>query len=128
VPSTPPSRASRPRGPSSSGRVFISSITKSDGKLLYVSDMDFAVYLYMHRAQEGLELLDAVRVGRFSHEFIFSMPERGDAMMEKARRLELSLANSPEALRFSNAQRDLKRFMRRKDRERVGQGGTEQHE
>lgn len=84
--------------------------------------MDLAVYMYMLRQREEIELLDVVRVGRFSHEFFFGMRETGDAMIAKARRIEMQFANSSEAKSFANAQRDLKSFMRRIDNERPGQG------
>ena len=126
MPSGPPQRVSKPSTETPRDRVWISSILLVDKQRLIVRDIDLAVYLYMVREREALTLLDSVRVGKFRHEIFFSMPELGDAMIDKARRLELQFANSREALPFADAQRDVRRFMRRIDRERSSNGGAKQ--
>jgi len=90
-----------------------------------VTDLDTAIFVY-YRSQEddalGISFRDAVKIGEAKHDVVFS----GELSVAHVLELEFVNGYQVSAVGWCNAQRNLKRVIRRHVDARFGQGRAKQ--
>lgn len=94
----------------SADNLYVSSVAIPVGETVEVQDLDTAIYIYMRLREDPalrVKLLDAFKLGAGRHKVVFLDPK------QVVRRLERDFTVD-RAVLFASAQRDLKRFIRRR--------------